>query len=68
MADALNDLQSDTNLLVSDMRTAAAEPRIETLLVLESGYKTTRKRMDDRVDRVKELFSAQLIRDGMNKV
>jgi methyl-accepting chemotaxis protein len=68
MADALNDLQSDTNLLVSDMRTAAAEPRIETLLVLESGYKATRKRMDDRVDRVKELFSAQLIRDGMNKV
>jgi methyl-accepting chemotaxis protein len=68
MADALNDLQSDTNLLVSDIRTAAAEPRIETLMLLETAYKATRKRMDDRVERVKELFSAALIRDGMIKV
>ncbi|ETR77179.1 chemotaxis protein [Afipia sp. P52-10] len=68
MADALNDLQSDTNLLVSDMRTAAAEPRIETLFLLETAFKTTRKRMDAKVETVKELFSAQLIRDGMAKV
>lgn len=68
MADTLNSLLSDANLLVGDMSAVAAVTRANIVDQYQAAFKTTRKRMADNVEVVRELFSATLIREATDKL
>ena len=68
MADTLANLQSDSNLLAGALSSAAAATRTKALDDAEKMFKTTRKKMTDNVEVVRELFAAPLIKEGANKL
>lgn len=68
MADTLNSLLSDANLLVGDMSAVAAVNRPNLVDQYQATFNTTRKRMADNVEVVRELFSATLIREATSKL
>jgi methyl-accepting chemotaxis protein len=68
MADTLNSLLSDANLLVGDMSAVAAVNRVNLVDQYQTTFNATRKRMADNVDVVRELFSVTLIREATSKL
>ena len=68
MADTLANLQSDSNLLAGALSSAAAATRTKALDDAEKVFKTTRKKMTDNIEVVRELFAAPLIKEGANKL
>ena len=68
MADTLANLQSDLNLLAGALSAAAAATRPKALDDAEKVFKTTRKKMTDNIEIVRELFAAPLIREGAKKL
>jgi methyl-accepting chemotaxis protein len=67
LADLLNGLLADANLMAGDMSAAPAANSTDIIDGYKDTYKTTRKRMEESVGGLGQLLSAGLIRDALAK-
>jgi methyl-accepting chemotaxis protein len=68
MADTLATLQSDSNLIAGALSAAAAATRNKAIDDAEKTFKATKKKMNDNIEVVRELFAAPLIKEGAAKL